>query len=164
MATDTNLQFIREKIIHLRTAIMYSMSNELIRLPNSIVEAVNLDEGGNLWFVCKPPVQGIGHIEHKFPARLHFYRKGSNYNVEVSGTATIINNEYTNYFAADSNGVRPLLIRMNMLNVEYNAPHEKRKTKMELWLENGYRWLLRTAAVQHPSKPDLSSLQTINQV
>ncbi|RYY62314.1 MAG: hypothetical protein EOO05_03325 [Chitinophagaceae bacterium] len=164
MVTDTNLQFIKEKISQIRTAIMYNMSNELVRLPNSVVESVNVDDQGHVWFVCKPPVQGIEHIEHHFPVRLHFYKKGTGCRLEVSGKATIITNEYTSYFASDENGVRPLLLKMDMLHVEYTEPQEKRKTKMELWLETGYKWFLRTASVQHQSKPDLSVLQVINHV
>lgn len=162
MVTDTNLQFIKEKISQTRTAIMYSMSSELVRLPNSIVEAVNVDTDGHIWFVCKPPAHGIEHIEHHFPVRLHFYKKGIGYHIEVSGSATIIDNEYTNYFAADENGKRPLLLKMDMQHVEYTEPQEKRKTRMEAWLETGYKWFLRTASVQHQAKPDLRSLQTVH--
>ena len=56
MSTDTNLQFIREKIYTVKSAIMYSMSNELIKLPNCLVEAVKVDNEGQLWFLCKAPV------------------------------------------------------------------------------------------------------------
>ena len=164
MVTDNNLQFIKEKITQVKTAIMYSMSNELVKIPNSIVEAVNVDDEGQLWFVCKPPVHSIEHCEQSFPARLQFYKKGTFYKVEVSGKATIINNEYTNYFAADENGIKPLLIKMAMTQVEYSEPQEKKRTKMEAWLETGYKWFLRTAAVNHQTKTNLSTLQTINHV
>lgn len=164
MVTDTNLRFISEKITRIRTAIMYTMSNEVLHFPNSLVEAVNVDETGQVWFVCKPPAQGIEHIEHSFPVRLHFYKKGSGCHLEVSGRATIVTNEYTSYFATDENGVRPLLLRMDMQHVEYSEPQEKKRSKMESWLETGYRWFLRTASVQHQAKPNLSRLQAVNHV
>lgn len=164
MYPDTNLQFIKDKIYQVRTAIMYSMSNELVRIPNSLVEAVDIDEQGQLWFTCKPPVHPIEACEQTFPVRLHFYKKGSAYHMEVSGRATVINNEYTTYFAADAEGRKPLLLKMTMQQVEYTEPQEKRKTKMEAWLEHGYKWFLRTAAVSHSNKPNFAGLQTANNI
>jgi general stress protein 26 len=92
MATDSNLQFIREKIYQVRSAIMYSMSDEVIKFPNSIATAVRVDDEGQLWFLCKKPVQFVSECEQNFPARLKFYRKGISFFLEVSGKATIVNN------------------------------------------------------------------------
>jgi len=55
MTTDLNLQFIREKIGQLRTAVMYCMSNSTNRLPNDVVTAIKVDEEGQLWFLCRGP-------------------------------------------------------------------------------------------------------------
>ena len=164
MHTDTHLQFIKEKIHQVRTAIMYSMSNELVKIPNSLVEAVEVDDQGQLWFACKPPAHPIENCEQTFPVRLHFYKKGSGFHIEVSGKASIVNNEYTNYFAKDAEGRTPLLLKMTMQHVEYTEPQGKRKTKMESWLEHGYKWFLRTAAVSHSAKPNYSGLQTANNI
>src|SRR4030095_4399493 len=92
MATDSNLQFIREKIYKVRSAIMYSMSDEVIKFPNSIVTAVRVDDEGQLWFLCKKPMIWVNECEQHFPARLKFYRKGVSFFVEVSGKATIVKN------------------------------------------------------------------------
>src|SRR6476469_3345757 len=94
MANDLNLQFIREKVYQLRSAIMYSMSNELVKIPNNVVTALRIDEEGQLWFLSKRPAQFVSECEQDFPARLHFYRKGTNFFVEVSGKATIVNHEW----------------------------------------------------------------------
>jgi hypothetical protein len=74
--TDSNLQFIREKIYQVRSAIMYSMSNELVKIPNNIITAVKVDEEGQLWFISKRPVQDLEQCEQSFPVRLHFFVKG----------------------------------------------------------------------------------------
>jgi hypothetical protein len=157
MSTDYNLQFIKEKIYAVRSAIMYSMSNELIKIPNCLITAVNIDNEGRLWFICKPPAYQIEQCDKSFPARLHFYRKGTLFHIEVSGKATIMNHVYT-----DNSKEKNLLIRMTMNTVEYTEPVEKKKTKVESILEEGYKWLLRTIAVPHDRKPILSKLQSMN--
>lgn len=158
MATDMNLQFIREKIGQIRTAVMYSMSNSLTRLPNDIVTAVRVDEEGNLWFVCRNPLPEMKEYEQNFPARLCFYRKGVDCFVEVSGKATIINNNYSK-----KSNEKTLLIRMNMINIEYTEPGARKpKNKLELFLENGYKWFLRTAAINRSSESVLAKLHQTN--
>jgi hypothetical protein len=157
MATDNNLQFIREKIYTVRSAIMYSMSNELVKLPNCIVEAVNVDNEGQLWFICKPPAYKVDQCASSFPARLHFYKKGTFFHIEVSGKATIMNDVYK-----DNSNEKSLLIKMTMNSVEYTEPQEKRKNRMDIILEQGYKWLLRTIAVPHDTRPVLSKLQSMN--
>ena len=155
MSPDTNLQFIREKIYKVRTAIMYSMSNDLIRLPNSIITAVKVDEEGQLWFLCNKPAQPLEQCPQSFPVRLHFYRKGTFFHLEISGKAEIVNNNYV----GPTDQQKPLLIKMNMMNVEYTEQSERRKSAIEVWFEKAYAWLLQHLAIPHESKPVLSRLQ-----
>lgn len=160
MATDMNLQFIREKISQIRTAVMYSMSNSLTRLPNDIVTAVRVDDEGQLWFVCRGPLPFMKKDEYEkmFPARLCFYRKGVDYFVEVSGKATIVNTNYS-----DNADEKSLLIKMNMMNIEYTEPNARKpKNKLELFLESGYKWFLRTAAINRGSESVLAKLHQTN--
>jgi hypothetical protein len=160
MATDSNLQFIREKIYQVRSAIMYSMSDEVVKIPNSIATAVRVDDEGQLWFLCKKPLQFISECEQHFPARLKFYRKGISFFLEVSGKATIINNNNGLNLPDEKNiQEKPVLIKMTMTNVEYVEPEEKKKkTWFDLVIENGYKWLLRNAAIHHHSEPVLPKL------
>jgi general stress protein 26 len=158
MRTDTNLQFIREKIYKVRSAIMYSISDDLIKLPNSIITAVKVDEEGQLWFLCNKPAQRLEQCPQSFPVRLHFYRKGTFFHLEVSGKAEIVNNNYM----GDPNQEKPLLIRMNMVNVEYTEQEDKHRTMIEAWVEKAYAWMLRHISVSHESKPVLSRLQSMN--
>lgn len=160
--TDGNLQFIRQKIYQLRSAIMYSMSNELVKIPNNIVTAIRVDDEGNLWFLAKRPSQFVSECEQNFPARLHFYRKGIRFFMEVSGKATIVNNA-CNLGTAETDvaGVqeKPILIKMTMRNIEYvEAAERKRKTKLDVLFENGYKWLARTIAFHRHTKPVLAKL------
>ena len=151
MASDTNLQFIREKIYEIKHAVMYSMSNELVKIPNSIVTVLKVDNEGNLWFLCTPPAYRVEECECVFPARLQFYKKGKFFRLEVSGKATIMNNEYN---AGDSEKSRekPILIKMNMSNIEYTVSEPKEKGKIEAILETSYKWLLKNVAVPRTEK------------
>ena len=162
MRNDPNLQFIREKIYHVRSAIMYSMSNDLVRLPNNIVTALRVDNEGNLWFTCSRPSGYVDQCEKTFPARLHFHRKGASFHIEVSGKATIINRDVDGQFITANGKESPILIRMSMNTIEYSEPVERKKNRVEMILEQGYRWLLRTVAISHDSKPVLAKLQSMN--
>ena len=158
MNTDNNLDFIRQKIDIVKSAIMYSMSNDLIKLPNSIVNAVKVDDEGQLWFVCSRPALGMDYCSTSFPARLHFYRKGTFFHLEVSGRAEIVSTDYVSDGKSDQ-----LLIRMDMSSVEYTEPTVKPKAAVDVWMEKAYGWVLRKVATSHSNKPVLSRLQSFNQ-
>lgn len=162
MTPDFNLQFIREKIYELRSAIMYSMSDDLIKLPNNIISAIRVDNEGQLWFLSKKPIQFLSECEQNFPARLKFFRKGLNYFLEVSGKATIIGHD-CDLEGAESNEEKtangPVLVKMTMNHIVYTEPTQKTKTKMELFLEKSYQWLLRNIAIPHQSKSSLTKLR-----
>ena len=159
MATDSNLQFIREKIYQVRSAIMYSMSDDVIKFPNSIATAVRVDDEGQLWFLCKKPVQFVSECEQNFPARLKFYRKGISFFLEVSGKATIVNNNSSLNIPEKNLQEKPVLIKMTMTNIEYvETEKQRKKTWFETVVENGYKWLLGNAAIHHHSEQVLPKL------
>ena len=158
MITDSNLNHIREKIYKLRTAIMYSMSNDVCKLPNSIVTALQVDDEGQLWFACPKPLLEVSEYDNSFPARLHFYHKGILFHLEVSGKATIVDDDAT---SSTSMGFAPggkhLLVRMSMNAIEYTEPYGKReRSRLEMMLNKGYKWMLKNIALPHQSKHELS--------
>jgi len=137
------------------------MSNEVIKMPNNIVTAIRVDDEGQLWFFSKRPVQFVSEFEQTFPARLKFYRKGVSFFLEISGKATIMNSAMdVNVMKDTAKSIheKPVLIKMTMTNVEYVEPEEKKKNKLEVMLENGYNWLLRTVAFHRNSKSALARL------
>ena len=162
MASDNNLQFIREKIYEIRNAFMYSMSNGLVKIPNNILYVVKVDEDGQLWFVCTAPAQRVEECEAVFPARLLFYKKGKFFHIEVSGKATIVKDSQqtdTSLPASNDDSAQPVLLKMSMMNVEYTSAAENRqKGKLEVMLENGYKWMLRNLAIPRHEKSVFSKL------
>jgi len=157
---DNNLQFIREKIYEIGNAVMYSMSNELVKIQNGIVSVVKVDEEGQLWFLCTPPTYKIEECECVFPARLHFYRKGKFFHVEVSGKATIMDNECSHIIEHDHQvKEKPVLVKMSMQNIEYTVVNEKKpKTRLEVLMEQSYKWVLRNIATPRHEKSVFSRL------
>jgi hypothetical protein len=142
MQKDQNLLFIKEKIYELNTAVMYTSSNALVKLGNDLVTVLKVDDEGQLWYIANRPLQESEYCEQNFPARLFFYRKGTDYTVEVSGNARIVNND------DPSLDDKKILVKMNMVNIEYTEPHfRKPKSKIEALIENGYSWLLNTISI-----------------
>jgi len=169
MVNDTNLQFIREKVSQLRSAVMYDASNSLVKLGNDIVTALRVDDEGQLWFVTNNPAHRVEECEQSFPARLRFFRKGVDFSMEISGKATIANTNYpvdntnstfdhTN--SAERKNAEKVLVKLAMINIEYTEPHAKRsKGKFEIAVEHWYDWFLRTVSVQHDSSSVLKKLR-----
>lgn len=158
MATDTNLQEIRDKIYRLRTAIMYSMSNDVCKLPNSIITAVRVDDEGQLWFACPKPLHEVAEYAENFPARLHFYHKGVFFHLEISGKACIVDDDYQ-YDGAAGLPVRgkQMLVKMTMNTIEYTEPYgRKERSRLEMLMEKSYNWLIRNVSISRSSEPVLS--------
>ena len=152
MITDTNLRFISEKIRELRTAVMYSMSDSPVKLPNDVVTFVKVDDEGQLWFLSHLPVQSLKGYEKHFPVRLHFFRKGRNFFVEVSGKATIVNKIATSNSFESQDIIIPnaVLIKMAMSNIEYVEPHTApTKPKWQELAQKTYQWMLGSKSFQH---------------
>jgi len=129
MNSDTNLFFIKDRITEIGSALLYSMSNELIKLPCSIITVLNADEDGHLWFFTKRPGQYMAQQEKSFPARLKFYRKGKPFFVEVSGHAVVTEEkEIINEFAgmqgslADVAMQNLMLVKLKIKKAEYHEP------------------------------------------
>ena len=144
MTNDTNLQFIRERITQLKSAIMYNNSQDVLKVPNNLAEAVEVDQEGVLWFTIRRPSGYMQECDQEFPARLHFYRKGLYYYIEVSGKASVVN------YTTDNGKEDIVLLRMNMNEVEYTEPDgERTKNVLEKYAGQAYNWLLRTFSLDH---------------
>ena len=160
MQNDNNLLFIREKIYKLRTAVMYASSNAVVKLTNDVVTALEVDEEGHLWYVTNRPLQKVEQCEQHFQARLFFYKKGVDYFVEVSGNATIVDK---NYLPGQSHDDKKVLVKMNMVNIEYTEPNARKpKSKIETLVENCYTWFINTISFPHHSDTILKKLGRIN--
>jgi hypothetical protein len=158
---DTNLEFIRKKIYELNTALMYSMGHEPIRTPNAVITAQEVDNEGNLWFSFRSALPCLNEYEECLPVRLNFFRKGIPFYMQVSGKATVIKNEEEKrrYVAGDNHAV---LMKMNMMFIEYAEPAIRRKTRLDILAENLFSWFIRVTALPKSSTSVLAKLHHSN--
>ena len=104
-------------------------------------------------------VLGTGTIN--FPQILkEGHKKGVDYFVEVSGNATIVNKDY---LPGQSRDDKKVLVKMNMVNIEYTEPHTRKpKSKIETLVDNCYNWFINTISFPHHSDTILKKLGRIN--
>ena len=116
---------------------MYNCSDDVIRLPNTIVNVAKVDDEGELWFTCDKPAYQPEQYCGIFPVRLQFYRKGKLFRLEISGPAEIVDD------LRDENEVlaNRLLIKMKMKNISYSETQEKTRVDARQWINKAYRYL-----------------------
>ena len=151
MQHDSNLDFIRQKISELGTAIMYNNSQEVMKVPNNLINALRVDEQGQLWFTAQKPTVHLHECEQCFPARLHFYRKGVFFYIEASGKASVEDFDYAG---------NAVLMKMSLNSIEYSEPQQARaKSLVERYATSAYNWMLKAMAIEHRDQPVFSKMQ-----
>ena len=138
MTTDNHLKFMQEKVMELRTALFFSMSDAVLKLPTSIITALKVDDLGQVWFFVNRPKQNIQEFDREFPCRAEFFKKGLDSQIKISGKATIMNDpEELNGLVDISDDIKKkamnelVLVKVKIQNVEYFEPRK----------ENEYSWL-----------------------
>jgi hypothetical protein len=85
MNTSNQLGFITSKIEELETAVLHSHCNSVLNIRSAIVKTRQVDETGNIWFTIARPLQEINQFEKQFPVALNYYKKESNFFMNVFG-------------------------------------------------------------------------------
>lgn len=141
MIIDNNRVFIENKLNEISSAVMYSQSNNIAKLPNDVVMFVKMDDCGQLWFRGHKPRNWVRTYEQNFPAKLFFYRKGIDFYMETTGIASIVSKEEK----ADQQEIRPnsLLYKMTPSYIEY-IETGKRRSPSGLYRPTSqfYNWLM----------------------
>jgi general stress protein 26 len=89
MIQDLSIAFLSKKIKELENALFMSESNALVSLPTHIVNASEVDEEGNIWFIIPKPTQVLESFSKEMPAKLDFFKKGKDFFLKISGVASI---------------------------------------------------------------------------
>ena len=156
MLSETHLPFLQEKISDLRSALFFSLSNAVLKMPTTIVTALKVDEVGQIWFFVNRPIQNIQEFDKEFPARLEFFKKGKNFHLKIIGKACIVNDpEEVNGLVDVPDEVKSkamsqlVLVKVKMQSAEYmeNTPPETSgwlhaiRTQFNKWFgyQTGYR-------------------------
>ncbi|MDB5206088.1 MAG: hypothetical protein JWR72_1163 [Flavisolibacter sp.] len=90
MAPTQQLNFIQERIEEIGSAIFYNLSASVLKLPNTIVTSLQVDDYGFVWFCVQKSTQNIQEFEQEFPVKLDFYKKGVGYFLQVEGKAFVV--------------------------------------------------------------------------
>jgi general stress protein 26 len=89
-AQETQAQILKDKMIELQSALFFNESSSIIKLPTHVIAEIEIDEEEQIWFVIPKPMQHIDAFDKEIPAKLDFFKKGTEFFVKVSGTAYII--------------------------------------------------------------------------
>ena len=161
MATENNLAFLKARINEIKSAILYNMTSELVRIPVSIISILRVDESGWLWFFVKKPQQLMTEYEKSFPAHLQFYRKGKPFYIHVSGHAVVAGEEEMQKgfdmpgSEMETTALQNLsLIKFKMIKVEYYEQKNKITTPAHSKspFQNLYGTFFKPARYQRPIK------------
>lgn len=127
MLTENQLNFFREKIQELRSALLFNTSNAVLKLPPCIISTLRVDEAGQVWFFVNRPGQYLHEFDKEFPAKLNFFRKGKNFFLNLTGKAFIVSDpEELNELISLDNDVKQkamanmVLIKFKIINVLYD--------------------------------------------
>jgi hypothetical protein len=96
---DTQTEALRSKIVELQSALFFTESTSIVKLPTHVVSDVELDNEGQIWFVIPKPAMHIEAFEKEIPAKLDFFKKGKDFFVKVKGVAFL----QTDNFEANGN-------------------------------------------------------------
>ncbi|HUR11925.1 MAG TPA: pyridoxamine 5'-phosphate oxidase family protein [Flavitalea sp.] len=150
MLSDRHLHFLQDKIQELRSALFFSLSNSVLRMPTSIITALRVDDAGQIWFFMGKPLQQLTEFDKQFPARLEFYKKGKASFIKVSGRACIVNDPHqVSELVTLSNEVAEkamdqlVLVKLKIDKAEYfeNAPATNGNVFQSVYNQI-LRWLL----------------------
>jgi pyridoxamine 5'-phosphate oxidase like protein len=85
--TTEEMQVLKSKIMELQSALMFTESSSIVKLPTHVISDVELDNEGNIWFVIPKPAMQIEAYDKEIPAKLDFFKKGKDFFVKVRGIA-----------------------------------------------------------------------------
>ena len=138
---------------------MYIDGNNVVKLPNDIINFIKVDEEGKLWFTAHKPRCRLMEYEQSFPLRLFFYRKGIGYYIETSGFATIAGKEDVNEVKSALNG-NDYLIKMTPHLVEYTEIGRKPLLAgWGNWWSNFSKWITLNLSIINTKQPHLTGMQ-----
>ncbi|HEX9511159.1 MAG TPA: hypothetical protein VF939_11805 [Puia sp.] len=81
---------LKSQIMELQSALFFTESSSLVKLPTHVVSETEVDAEGQIWFVIPKPAQHIEAFDKEIPAKLDYFKKGKEFFVKVTGTAFLI--------------------------------------------------------------------------
>jgi hypothetical protein len=148
MKTDLNIQFLREKIESLQTALFINESSSLLKVSTHVVNVKAVDHAGNIWFVVPFQSQFL-YTENAFAAKMDFFKKGSEFYIKIKGIASVVahEEEYPESLSADIKkkvaSKEAIVIRVRIRHADY---FETTPRPAQNWIQQSgsqiFNWLL----------------------
>lgn len=142
---QNNMLFLRKRIFEIGSALMSNESDAGYKFPTTIINALNVDENGNLYALLQQPERRFQQEDMVFPAQLKFYRKGKPFHMNVAGTAYLMNDvsllnnllniEYSEKIANKQNA---MVVKIKMEEIAY---FEWKEDVNHGWVKKWYQWL-----------------------
>lgn len=137
MLSQPRQAFLQKRIMDLQQALFFCESQSILKLPTSIINVLQADDVGQIWFLVSRPHQHLNEYDKEFRAKLDFYKKGKDYYLHVKGKAYIVADpEEINNIEGLGNDAKKLastsmvLIRMNIHDTFY-FPAKKQALKVK---------------------------------
>jgi hypothetical protein len=111
---NNEMEILKSKIMELQSALLFTESNSIVKLPTHVISDVELDSEGNIWFVIPKPAMHIEAYEKEIPAKLDFFKKGKDFFVKVRGIAFL----QTDLVEANANEALSAEMRQRMQDAE----------------------------------------------
>ncbi|MBS1947566.1 MAG: pyridoxamine 5'-phosphate oxidase family protein [Bacteroidetes bacterium] len=118
MSKKNPISFIQQKIQELKTALFFPETGSLLNIPNYLVNNIQVDEAGNIWFIISKPAEYIDLLDKNFHCKLDFFKKGVNHYVKVQGRATIFDKQEEMPFSKDMREIKKCLKNKQMAAVK----------------------------------------------
>jgi hypothetical protein len=90
---ELEIGIMKSKIMELKSALFFTESASILKLPTHVISDVEINEEGQICFVIPRPVQALEAFEKEMPAKLDFFKKGKDFFVKVKGKAQLIDNK-----------------------------------------------------------------------
>lgn len=121
--TDENLTFLKEKIKDIKVALFKSEMNSELQLPNNIIQTLKVEDDGTIWFFTSCAGDYAKSVDKSFYAYLDYYKKGTECRLQLSGKATIVEDENESFLNmsnySKSTASRLVLVKMKIMQAEY---------------------------------------------
>jgi hypothetical protein len=124
MKHENNFHLIRERILELGSALFYDQSESVLHLPPTVVNTLDIDEVGQIWFIMPMPLQQVSEFDRSFPVQLNYFRKNAPYSLNLLGRGYIISDpeELVNWELLHpdlpSIGKSGILVKVKVVRVE----------------------------------------------
>jgi hypothetical protein len=99
-AIETQNEILKNKIMELQSALFFTESSSIVKLPTHVISDVELDNEGLIWFVIPTPAMSLEAYDKEIPTKLDFFKKGKDFFVKVRGIAFL----QTDLKEANANG------------------------------------------------------------